>query len=68
MQPEREWGRLAVIRYPNRRTFFKLLSDPGYAPMEPYKFTALEIDLVPASGDYRTCGGWSEVDLLFFFC
>jgi hypothetical protein len=51
MQPEREWGRLAVIRYPNRRTFFKLLSDPGYAPMEPYKFMALEIDLVPVSGD-----------------
>ncbi len=51
MQPEREWGRLAVARYPNRRTFLKLLSDPSYAPMEPYKFIALEIDLVPASGD-----------------
>jgi len=51
IQPEREWGRVAVARYPNRRTFLKLLSDPAYGPMEPYKFMALEIDLVPVSGD-----------------
>ena len=51
MQPERTWGEVAVCRYPNRRTFLKLLSDPSYAPMEPYKFIALEIDLVPVSGD-----------------
>lgn len=51
MQPERTWERVAVARYPNRRTFLKLLADPAYAPMEPYKFIALEIDLVPASGD-----------------
>jgi hypothetical protein len=51
MQPEREWGRVAIARYPNRRTFLKLLSDPAYAPMEPYKFIALEIDLVPVAGD-----------------
>jgi hypothetical protein len=49
--PEREWGRLIVARYPNRRTFLKLLSDPAYRPMEPYKFMGLEIDLVPVSGD-----------------
>lgn len=42
---------MAVARYPNRRTFLKLLSDPAYAPMEPYKFIALEMDLVPVSGD-----------------
>lgn len=51
MQPEREWGRVAVCRYPSRRTFLKLLSDPAYGPMEPYKFIALEIDLVPCTGD-----------------
>jgi hypothetical protein len=50
MQPERTWGEVAVARYPSRRTFLKLLSDPSYAPMEPYKFIALEIDLVPVSG------------------
>jgi hypothetical protein len=51
MQTEREWGRLIVVRYPNRRTFLKLLSDPAYAPVEPYKFMSLEVDLVPVSGD-----------------
>ena len=50
MQPERTWGEAAVARYRNRRTFLKLLSDPSYAAMEPYKFIALEIDLVPVSG------------------
>jgi len=50
IHPEREWGRVVVCRYPSRRTFLKLLSDPSYAPMEPYKFIALEVDLVPVSG------------------
>lgn len=51
IQPEREWEEVAIARYPNRRTFMKLLSDPAYGPMEPYKFMALEIDLVPTAGD-----------------
>jgi hypothetical protein len=50
MQPERTWGQVTVVRYPNRRTLLKLLSDPAYAPVEPYKFMALELDLVPVSG------------------
>jgi hypothetical protein len=49
MRPERTWDEAAVIRYRNRRTLLKLLSDPSYAPMEPYKFIALEIDLLPVS-------------------
>ena len=49
MQPERTWGEAAIVRYRNRRTFLKLLSEPSYAAMEPYKFLALEIDLVPVS-------------------
>jgi len=51
IQPEKDWGRVVVCRYPSRRTFLKLLCDPSYAPMEPYKFIALEIDLVPVSGE-----------------
>jgi len=51
LQPEREWQRVAICRYPNRRTFLKLLSDPAYGPMEPYKFIAVELDLAPVSGD-----------------
>jgi hypothetical protein len=50
MQPERAWGQVTVARYRNRRTFLKLLSDPAYAPLEPYKFMAMELDLVPVSG------------------
>jgi hypothetical protein len=51
-QPDQEdWSTAQMVRYPNRRTFLKLLSDPSYAPLEPYKFMALEIDLVPVSGD-----------------
>ena len=51
IHPEKDWGRVVVCRYPSRRTFLKLLCDPSYAPMEPYKFIALEIDLVPVSGE-----------------
>jgi hypothetical protein len=51
IHPEKDWGRVVVCRYPSRRAFLKLLSDPSYAPMEPYKFIALEIDLVPVSGE-----------------
>ena len=50
MEPERTWNKVTIARYPSRRTFLKLLADPSYAPMEPYKFIAMKLDLVPASG------------------
>jgi hypothetical protein len=37
------------VRYPSRRTFLKLISHPSYAPLAPYKFIAVELDLVPVS-------------------
>jgi len=40
---------MTVVRYPNRRTFLKLISHPTYAPVAPYKFIALELDLAPVS-------------------
>ena len=49
MQPERTWGNMTVVRYPNRRTFLKLISHPAYAPLAAYKFMAVELDLVPVS-------------------
>ncbi len=49
IQPERTWGNMTVVRYPNRRTFLKLISHPTYAPVAPYKFIALELDLAPVS-------------------
>jgi hypothetical protein len=49
MQPDRTWENMIVVRYPNRRTFLKLISHPSYAPLAPYKFIAVELDLVPVS-------------------
>jgi hypothetical protein len=49
MQPERIWGNMTVVRYPSRRTFLKLISHPTYAPLAPYKFVGVELDLVPVS-------------------
>ena len=34
-----------------RRAFLELLSDPAYAPIEPYKFMALEVALVPVAAE-----------------
>lgn len=49
MQPERTWENMTVVRYPSRRTFLKLISHPTYATLAPYKFIAVELDLVPVS-------------------
>jgi|GraSoiStandDraft_57_1057295.scaffolds.fasta_scaffold28499_3 hypothetical protein len=51
IQPERTWSQMTVVRYPNRRTLLKVLSNPAFAPVEPYKFMAMELDLVPVSGN-----------------
>jgi len=45
-----DWNRILVVRYPSRRAFFELLSDPQWLKFAPYKVAALEIALVPASG------------------
>jgi hypothetical protein len=47
------WSQAKMVRYPSRRTFLRLLSDPSYAPLEPYKFMSMEIDLVAVSGDVQ---------------
>lgn len=49
IQPERQWGEVVICRYPTRRTFLKLLADPKYGPKTPYKFMAVELDLVPVA-------------------
>ena len=49
IQPERTWCNMTVVRYPSRRIFLKLISHRTYAPLAPYKFIALELDLVPVS-------------------
>jgi hypothetical protein len=44
-----DWSRILVVRYPSRRAFFELLSDPQWLRFAPYKLAALELALVPAS-------------------
>jgi hypothetical protein len=41
------WSRVLVVRYPDRRAFFDLLSNPEYQKVLPYKLAALEVVLVP---------------------
>lgn len=41
--------RVLVMRYPNRRAFLELISDPRYLRWTPYKFAALELALVPVT-------------------
>jgi hypothetical protein len=48
---EPNWDHMSFVRYPSRRKFLDLLSDPYYAEVVPYKFMALREDLVPISGD-----------------
>lgn len=43
------WNRMLVIRYPNRRAFLKLVSNPEYHKFMPYKIASLEIILAPFS-------------------
>ena len=45
------WSRVLVIRYSSRRHFLELLTDPAYAPIEPYKMASLKLLLVPTSSD-----------------
>jgi len=45
--PLENWGRVLVVRYPDRRAFFELLSDPDYIKVLPYKFAALKVMLLP---------------------
>jgi hypothetical protein len=44
-----DWNRILVVRYPRRRAFFELLSDPQWLKFAPYKIAALELMLVPMS-------------------
>ena len=71
IDPERNWRNMTIVRYPNRRTFLKLISHPSYAPLAGYKFIAVELDLVPVSRrmiipDLRwlVAGGFAIVFLL----
>ena len=46
-----DWSRLGFIRYPKRRTFFELLTDPQYMKIGHFKFMGMQIVLVPATAE-----------------
>lgn len=45
------WSRVLVIRYPSRRAFMDLVTDPAYAPIVPYKLMALQVVLTPTASE-----------------
>lgn len=54
LSPEAEvndWHRLLLVRYPNRRAFMALMTDPAYAPLAPYKLMALKVVLTPSRSE-----------------
>jgi hypothetical protein len=68
-----DWSRIAVVRYPSRRAFFELLSDPQWLKFAPYKLAALELALVPTSGqvvipDFRWVMGGACLIVFFGAC
>lgn len=46
-----DWSRLLVVRYPSRRAFMELVSDPAYAKVAPYKLMALSVTLSPTTSE-----------------
>jgi hypothetical protein len=51
-EPELDnWDRVLVVRYPGRRTFFDLVTNPEYLKVMPYKLASLKVVLTPVSGE-----------------
>ena len=46
-----DWSRLGFIRYPTRRTFFDLITDPEYMKIGHLKWMGMEFVLVPATAE-----------------
>jgi hypothetical protein len=46
-----DWSRVLVMRYPNRRAFFDLISDPKYLDVMPYKLASLKVALIPVRAE-----------------
>lgn len=45
------WDSVLVIRYPSRRAFLTLISDPEYARYVPFKAASVMVGLSPMKGD-----------------
>lgn len=44
-----DWSRVLLVRYPSRRAFMDLVSDPAYQAVAPYKLMALSVVLTPTA-------------------
>ncbi|HXX83280.1 MAG TPA: hypothetical protein VEN29_04785 [Casimicrobiaceae bacterium] len=55
------WNRVLLMRYPSRRAFLDLVTDPAYAPIAPYKLMALEVALVPSASELVLPNFWVAV-------
>ena len=52
-EPELEgWDRVLVVRYPTRRAFLDLASDPTYMKVVPFKLAAVDLGFVPLDKEY----------------
>lgn len=48
--PEERWDRVLLVRYPSRRAFLEMVSDPGYREIARWRSAALDDSrLVPLS-------------------
>ena len=45
------WDSVLIVRYPSRRAFFNLVTDPEYQRYAPYKGASVLVGLVPMNGD-----------------
>lgn len=64
------WSRVLIVRYPSRRAFLQLITDPGYMPYVPYKAASLMVALAPMKGDVvmpDSILGAGAIGLILFF-
>ena len=45
------WDSVLIVRYPSRRAFFNLVTDPEYQKYAPYKNASVLVALVPMNGE-----------------
>jgi hypothetical protein len=48
-----DWDRVMLVRYPNRRAFLDMASDPTYLKMAPFKLAAIDLGFVPLNKNYQ---------------
>lgn len=46
------WDRVLVVRYPSRRAFLDMASDPTYMKVVPFKLAAIDLGFVPLDKEY----------------